>query len=570
MSNQELANLFYDIADMLDIQGIKWKPLAYRKAALTISTLSTDITEVYNQGKLRELEGVGEAICKKTEEYIKTGKIAKHEQLKKRYPIDFSTFRLIRGLGPRTAYTLYLKLKIKNLEDLKDALANNKIRGLEGFGVKSENELINSVNAFLKMGEQGRKPLGFVIEYINGIIKELRDSGIFYQVEIAGSTRRMKETVGDFDILSSAADARKATALFIKLKEVKEVLVSGETKTSVKLDNDMNCDLRVIDKNSFGAAMQYFTGNKDHNVKLRKIAISKGLKLNEYGLFKGKKSIAGKTEESVYSSLGMKVMPPELRENMGEIEASQEGRLPKLVEYTEIIGDLHAHTNDSDGANSLDEMVRGAKKQGLRYIAITNHSKSLKVAKGLDEKRFIELFNRIDRINETENDVHVLKGVELEILKDGSLDLPSKLLKQMDFVVAAVHQNTNQDRTELTNRALSAINSGLITSFAHPTGRIIGQREGMNIDLNKVFEACEKNSVCVEINGYPERSDLPFDIVKTANESHKLLFSLGSDSHRVDHLRFIHMATAIARRGWLEKRNVINAFDCKQVISLKR
>ncbi len=566
-SNRDLAEKLNDIADILDIEGVNWEPRAYRTAALTISGLSEDISKVYKEGRLLELEGVGKSIANSIKEYVETGKISKYEELKKKYPIDFDSFRKIRGMGPKRAYTLYKKLGIKTVADLKKALDEEKIQKLEGFGKKSEEELKKNLESFMNV-KNDRLLLGYVIEYANSLLEKLRKSGLFERVEIAGSMRRMRETIGDIDILAISEKPELGMDFFSKMDEVNGIVVKGPTKTTVELGIGTTCDIRVLPKESFGAAMQYFTGNKDHNVKLRKIAISKGWKLNEYGLFKGKDPIAGKSEEEIYNKLGMDFIPPELRENTGEIEAAQQHRLPKIVNYTEVIGDLHAHTKDSDGMNSLEEMASAAEKRGLKYIAFTNHSKSLPVAHGLDEKRFAELNKKIDSFNEKSN-IKVLKGVELEILKDGSLDLKNDSLNELDFVIGAMHQNLNMSSKELTNRLIKAINSGMINTVAHPTDRVIGQREGLKLDFDKVMEACEKNDVLLEIDGYPERSDLPFDLVKKAKD-YSIKFSLGSDSHRTEHLRFLDLATAIARRGWLEKKDVINTLEYKEVLKLRR
>lgn len=566
-SNKDLAEKLNDIADILDIEGVNWEPRAYRTAALTISSLSEDIGKVYKEGRLLELEGVGKSIANSIKEYVETGKISKYEDLKKKYPIDFDSFRKIRGMGPKRAYTLYKKLGIKTVTDLKKALDQGKIQSLEGFGKKSEEELKKNLESFMNI-KNDRLLLGYVIDYANSLVEKLRKSGLFERVEIAGSMRRMRETVGDLDILAISEKSEVGMDFFSKMDEVKGIVVKGPTKTTVELGIGTTCDIRVLSKESFGAAMQYFTGNKDHNVKLRKIAISKGFKLNEYGLFNGKDSVAGKSEEELYNKLGMDFILPELRENTGEIEAAQEHRLPKIVNYKEVIGDLHAHTNDSDGVNSLEEMASAAEKRGLKYIAFTNHSKSLPVAHGLDEKRFAELNKKIDALND-KSGIKILKGVELEILKDGSLDLKKESLKELDFVAGAVHQNLNMSSKELTDRLVKAINSGMINTVAHPTDRIIGQREGLKLDFDKVMEACKKNDVLLEIDGYPERSDLPFDLVKKAKD-YSIKFSLGSDSHRTEHLRFLDLATAIARRGWLEKKDVINTLGYKEVLKLRR
>lgn len=567
MSNQEIAEIFYDIADMLEIKGVQWEPRAYRNAAMVISTLPVDLKKVYEEGKLMEMEGIGQSMSKSISEYFQTGKIKKYEDLRKQFPIDFRVFRKIRGLGPKRIFTLYKKLGIKDLNGLKDVISSNKIRKLEGFGEKSEEDLRKNIEAFLKLKEE-RKLLGLVIDHFEDFVKKLEKSGLFKDVRIAGSARRMRETVGDLDVLAVSDMPEKCMDFFVKLPEVKEVLVKGSTKTSVRLNLGLNCDIRIVPAESFGSAMQYFTGNKEHNVKLRKIAISMGMKLNEYGLFKGTKKLAGPTEEGVYKALGLDEMEPELRENMGEIEASKAGTLPKIVGYEEIIADLHVHTKDSDGSNSLEEMAEAAEKIGLKYIALTNHSKSLRVANGLDEDRFQKLAAKIAKFNEKSR-IKVLNGVELEILKDGSLDLPSKFLKDFDFVLGALHQNTKMSRQDLTERLVKAIDSGLIDSVAHPTDRMIGEREPLDIDMEKVFSACKRSDVWLEIDGYPNRSDLPFDLVKNAKD-YGIKFTLGSDAHSVNHLRFIRMATAIARRGWLEKKDIVNAMGLNDFFKFRR
>ncbi len=568
VSNKDLADKLYDIADMLEIEGVKWEPRAYRTAALTISGLSDDISVIYKEGKLTELEGVGKSIASSIKEYIETGRMKKYDELKKKYPMDFSTFRKIRGMGPKRIYSLYKNLDIKNLEDLRLAISKNKIRSLEGFGEKSEEDLKKNIDSFLSVKNE-RLFLGYVIDYANKIVEKLSRSGLFYKVEIAGSMRRMKETVGDIDILAISNKPEKGMDFFSNLDEVKEVIVKGPTKTTVSLGIGITCDIRILKKESFGAAMQYFTGNKDHNVKVRKIAISKGLKLNEYGLFKGDKVVAAENEEEVYKRLGLDWIPPELRENTGEIEAAQLHKLPRIVDYSLIIGDMHVHSKDSDGMNSLDEMAKSAENNGIKYIALTNHSKSLKVANGLDEKRFREINKKIDLFNEKSNGIKILKGVEMEILKDGSIDLNYATLKELDFVIGALHQNLNMAPKELTDRLIKAIESGKLNSIAHPMDRIIGQREPLKLDFERVMEACKKNDVLLEINGYPERSDLPFDLVKRAKE-YGLKFSLGSDSHRTEHLRFIKLATAIARRGWLQSGDVVNTMPYESILKLKR
>jgi DNA polymerase (family 10) len=573
MKNQELADVFDDLADMEEIEteidpGAKWKAIAYRNAAVTLRNMNEDVEEIYKQGRLREIPGIGEKIAAKIEEYLKTGKITKHEELKKKYPINFKEFRNIEGIGPKRLYVLYKYLGITNLEQLKKAIEEHKIRNIPGFGEKSEQKMKEAIEMYEKTTVAERKPLAYCWDYINGIVDKLRSSGLFERVEIAGSTRRMKETIGDVDVLG-ISDNPKAMDFFVSLPEVKQVIVKGETKTTVLLDLGLTCDLRVLDRNSFGAALQYFTGSKEHNIKVRKYAQDKGYKLSEYGLFKDDQMIAGKTEEEVYNALGMDWIPPELREDMGEVEAALEHKLPKLVEYNEVIGDLHAHTKDSDGSNSLEEMVEAAIKRGLKYIAITNHTKSLPVSGGMDENELLEFINRARKVSERYKQITILVGAEIEILKDGSLDLSPNVIHQLDYAIAALHQWTNMSKEELTQRYLKAINSGLVSAIAHPTNREIGTRPPLDVDYDKLFEACEKNDVVCEIDGNPLRSDLPYDLVKKA-KVYKIMFHVGSDAHSTDQLRYLFFATAIARRGWLEKERVLNTYDVSRVLSYKR
>ncbi|AKA49303.1 hypothetical protein IX51_09545 [uncultured archaeon] len=565
MTNRELASLFQDLADMEEIEGNRWESLAYGKVALSIATLVEDVGELRKKDSLRNIEGVGAAIEKKIIEYLETGHIEKHVKMKEKYPIDFPSLRNIQGLGPKRIALLHRELGIKNVDDLEKALEEGAISSVPGFGKKSEESLRRSLEVHRRTGSN-RLFLALVYDDIHRFLSKVRDNGYFLKADIAGSTRRNRETIGDIDILAVCTDNAKCTEFFLSLDEVEDVVVRGETKVSVRLSYGINCDLRIVDPESYGAAMQYFTGSKEHNIKMRDLAIEQNLKLNEYGLFSGEKSVAGKTEEEVYEHLGLSWVPPELRENMGELEAARGRSLPTLIEHRDVRGDFHAHTNASDGTATLEEMVEKAKSLGYDYIALTEHSASLRIANGLDEKRFNERNVEIDKINESDRSIRILKGVELEIRKDGTLDLPYKLLEEMDVVVGALHQWVGDNITENTNRVVKALNSGHIFTLAHPTGRLIGVREPYRLDFEKIFQACEENNVSLEINGYPERSDLPYDLVKRARE-YDLKFTLGSDSHRTDHLRFLRFATSIARRGWLEKNDVMNTSSCHELFA---
>lgn len=567
MINQELASIFEDLADMEEIEGNRWESIAYRKAALSISTLSEDIKEIYKRGELQDVDGVGKSIAAKIIQYIETGKIAKYEEMKKKYPIDFTTLRKIHGLGAKRIVALHKALGIQDLNDLKRAIDENQVSKIPGFGEKSQEAIEKAILTYMRTGSS-RLLLGYYYDQFHSILDKLLESGLFVQADIAGSVRRMKDTIGDLDILAVSDSPDKAVDYFFSLEEVKESLARGETKVSALLSLGVNCDLRIIAKESYGAALQYFTGSKEHNIRMREIAIEKGMKLNEYGLFKGDNKIAGDTEEGVYSALGLKWIPPELRENMGEIDASYGNGLPNLVEQSEVLGELHAHTNASDGRSTLLEMAAKAKDHGYKYMALTDHSVSLKISNGLDVKRFTEQHKEIDEFNEKNPSMTILKGVELEILKDGSFDLPDKLLKDMDFVVGGLHQSISEDISANTARLIKAIESGLMDTVAHPTGRLIGTREPYRLNFDKIFQAAEDNNVAIEINGFPERSDLPYDLVKKA-KTYNIKFSLGSDAHSVDHLRFLKYATVIARRGWLEKKDVLNCLMPSKFIKKK-
>ncbi len=557
MINRELSRIFEDLADMEDIEGNRWESLAYRRVANSISLLAIDVLDLYHSKQLRKIEGVGSSIEKKIMEYIETGKISKREDLKEKYNIDFESLRKIQGLGPKRIAILHLALGIKNLDDLVEATRNDQISKVPGFGPKSQDALKKSIK-FYKSSGADRIPLATCYDDIQEFLSKLRTSGKFTRLELAGSARRLRDTVGDIDLLCSSDDPSAAGDYFTGLGEVKNVIAKGETKISVLLSLGLNCDLRIIDSNSFGAALQYFTGSKEHNIRLRAMAIDGGMKLNEYGLFKGNDSLASLTEEDVYSKLGLELVPPELRENMGEVEAALQRRLPKIVGFEEIQGDYHTHTDATDGHSTFDEMVEAGKKLKYKFMAITDHSKSLKVANGMDEKRFQARNRKIDGYNETTDSIRILKGVELEILKDGSLDLPNRLLNEMDVVIGALHQQISDHMKTNTLRLIKAIRSGMLTTIAHPTGRLLGTRDAYRIDFDAVFEACEENDVALEINGFPTRSDLPYDLVKRA-KSYKISFTLGSDAHSTNQLKYLWFATAIARRGWLESKNVINA-----------
>ncbi|BCS90570.1 MAG: DNA polymerase/3'-5' exonuclease PolX [Candidatus Micrarchaeota archaeon] len=571
MYNNVIADIFEEISIMISLENTstsKFESRAYARAAETIRSLQTPIEDIYNKGgkeALTKLSGIGKGMADKIEEYIKTGHISKYDELKKKYPINFLELMKIEGIGAKTAYNLYKALGVKNLDDLKKALNENKLRAIEGFGDKSIQQLKEAIEMY--ESSKGRVLLGYIYPIANNILDELKRNKNVIDAYIAGSTRRMKETVGDLDILVTSDNPVAVMDYFVSLPEVDRVIVKGDTKTTVWLKIGLSCDLRVIPKESIGAALQYFTGSKQHNVKLREIAIKNGYKLNEYGLYDSKEvNIAeGKDEAFIYNALGLDYIEPELREDRGEIELAMQHRLPKLIKLEDIKGDLHMHTKETDGTNSLEEMVNKALSLKRSYIAITNHTKSLKVAHGMDEKQFIEFFKEIDRLNERLNGkIKILKGAEVDILQDGSLDLDRNVLEQMDCVVASVHSHFNMSKEEMTARVIKALESNLVNILGHPTGRMINQREPYEIDLFKVAEAAERYNVALEINAFPDRLDLSDSSILMLKD-YNIKFSIDTDSHNINHEDYMLYGVATARRGFLTKDRIINTLSLEEL-----
>jgi DNA polymerase (family X) len=573
LRNKEIADIFTEMAQILEIEdepNARFKIRAYQKGALTISTLQEDVEDVYEKGgvkALMELPGIGQALAEKIVEYLKTGKIKKYGEMKKEYPIDFRELTRISGLGPKKVVKLYKELKIRNVEDLKKAIASHRIAGLDGFGERSEEQFTKGLQ--MLEGSKGRILLGEGLPAAESIVEKLKGSGLVEDAMVAGSARRMRETVGDLDILVLSSKEEKVMDFFVKLPEVSDIVSKGPTKTTVMLKIGVTCDLRVIEPDSFGAAVQYFTGSKDHNVQVRTIAIEMGYKLNEYGLYDRKgKLISARSEHDIYKRLGMQWMPPEMREARGEVKLAQQDKIPRLLELSDVKGDLHTHTVETDGANTIEEMAEEAMKIGLKYIATTNHTKSLIIAKGMNEKGFEKYFKKVDALNaKLDGKLRVLKGAEVDILKDGSLDLDDKCLKSMDWVVASVHMNYNLEKAAMTKRIVKALDSGLVSVLGHPTGRELLTREQYAVDLDRVFEAAERNGVALEINANPQRLDLNDTNIMAASK-YKVSFALGTDAHRTFHMRFMRYGVGTARRGWLGPERVINTMDLKKIEAL--
>ncbi len=567
MKNQEIAGIFYEIADILEIKQVQWKPRAYRKAAGSIEALSEDIEEIYRKkgiDGLMEIPGVGERLAKKIEEFIKTGKVREYARVKKLIPSGLANLIDIPGMGPKKALFLSKKLGIKTVADLEKAIKEKKIEKLKGFGEKSEENIEKGIEIFRKGRE--RIVLGHALTTANNIKEQLKKFKEAHKIEVCGSLRRMLETIGDVDILMTASKPEPIMDFFTKMPDVARVVSKGSTRSTVLLKGNLQVDIRVVEDKSFGAALQYFTGSKEHNIKLREIAIKKGLKLNEYGLFEKKtnKMIAGSSEEEIYKKLGLDFILPELRENRGEIEAAKKHRLPRIIDYADVHGDFHVHSNWSDGADSIEEIAEFARKMGHSYIAMTDHLGKMKIANSMDEVRVLKYIDEIEKIQKKFRDFRIFKGAEIDISKDGSLSAGNSILKKLDVVVASVHSSFNGTNEENTRRIISAMENENVTIIGHPTTRLIYKREPIPLDWDKIFEKAKETETFLEINSFPERSDLNDINVKAAVE-HKVKIAISTDAHSVEHLHFIELGAAIARRGWAEKKDIVNTASLKEI-----
>jgi len=541
----------YDVAELLELQGDRFRPRAYQRAARTIESMKQDISRYHQEGSLREIEGIGEALEDKISEIIETGSLTYLDDLKEEIPEGLLDVLKVPGIGPKKAKQMYDELEISSLEELKSAAEEGKIRGLDGFGAKTEEKILNGIKMLDKVS--GRHLMNEIVPLADELIGSLEP--VAERLEKAGSLRRWRETIGDIDILA-VGDPEDLMEAFVSHEGIKEVLLRGDTKTSILFENGIQADLRVVEKGSFGAALQYFTGSKEHNVKLRQIAIDKGYKLNEYGLFEGEDIIAGEEEEDIYHNLGMGWIPPELREDRGEIQAAVDDGLPDLVSLDDIKGDLQMHSHWSDGQNTIMEMAEEAQEMGYEYIAITDHTQSLSVAGGLNEDKVVSRQEEIDRVD-SELDITVLSGMEVDILKDGSLDLNTETLESLDVVLAAVHSNFSLSSDVQTDRIIDAFSTGLVDIFAHPTGKKIGEREPYDVNLTEVIEAAVEYDVALEINAFPQRLDLDSLDAREAMRKGAMI-SLGTDAHGLQHLHFMKYGVGVARRAWLERKDVLN------------
>ncbi len=565
MKNQEIARIFNDIADLLEIKGENpFRIRAYRRAALNIESLTKDVAET-QKNELMKIPGIGQDLAGKIEEFVKTGKMQAYEDLKKEVPEGLSVLISVPSLGPKTAKLLFEKLKIKNLEDLERFAREHKLVGLPGIKEKTEENIIKGIE-MLKRG-MDRQPLGKVLPIADDILEHLRKKVPIHKISIAGSIRRWKDTIKDIDILATSQDPKAVMNAFIHLPHVKDVLMHGPTKSSVIIHEGLQVDLRVVEEDSFGAALAYFTGSKSHNIRLREMAVKSGLKINEYGIFRERddRKLGGKEEADVYKILGLPYIPPELREDSGEIEAATEGRLPNLVSLSDIKGDLHVHTKRSDGSHDFEELIEEAKKRGYEYIAITDHSKGLGIARGLSEERLLEEKKEIEAINKKLKGFRLLAGVEVDIRSDGHMDFVDEILKEMDIVVASIHSGFRQSRDQITKRMVSAMRNPYVSVIAHPTGRLIGERDPYDVDMDEILKVAKETDTAMEINAYPLRLDLNDIYARKAKEM-GIPTVISTDTHITNQFDYMAYGVSIARRGWLEKKDVLNTLSYSLLI----
>jgi DNA polymerase (family 10) len=566
MKNKFVADTLSMIADLLDLKGeVFYKTRAYRLAAQNIEALDEDIETFVRQGTLESIPGIGEALAKKITELATTGKLKYLEDLKKEVPSGLIDLLSIPGLGPKKVAAMYSKLGITTLKELQEAATAGKLRGLFGFGEITEKNILRGIQLLEKTS--GRVLLS--VAYKDGMeyIAYLKTCTQLQNIDVAGSLRRMKETIGDIDILISSKDPGPVMDYFIAYPMVARVLAKGSTKTSVLLKDNLQVDLRVVEDKSYGAALQYFTGSKDHNVTLRSLAIKKGFKLNEYGLFDKdtEKFIAGRTEAEIYKKIGFPYIEPELRENRGEFEAAKKNQLPQLVENDDILGDLHVHSEWSDGRDPMDAIVHTAHERGYRFIGIADHSQSLQLANGLSEGRVMKKLTEIKQLRKKYPRITILAGTECDIKPDGTLDYSNKVLKQFDYVIIGVHTAFKMEKAAMTKRIVRAMENEHADILAHPTGRLLGKRDAYEVDVDDLIDAAKRTETRLEINAVPERLDLDDIHVKQARDQGVQL-SIGTDSHSIQHFDFMRFGVATARRGWLEKKDVLNTTPPKDIL----
>ncbi len=569
VNNFYISKIFNDYADLLEIEGEnRFHVNAYRTAAYNISNLSKSVADMIKEGEdLTKLPGIGKDLAEKIAEIVETGSFPQFEELTSTMPLELVEITNIRGLGPVRTAALYRELGIKSLKQLEKAAKEGRIKSLRGFDAKLEQAIMDGI----RQSETRKRRFNISVaqEIAMPLVEYLKECEGVKTVEIAGSYRRGMETVGDLDILVTHKRGSNVMEHFVEYEEVEEVVAKGKTRSSALLRYGIQVDLRAVPQISYGAALCYFTGSKEHNVAVRQLALEKGLKINEYGVFKGDVRVSGKTEKAVYEQLGLPYIEPELRENRGEIEAAKNKKLPKLITVDDIRGDLHSHTNETDGRSTLEEMALAAREKGYEYLAISDHSKRLTVARGLNVERLARQIGEIDRLNEKLDGIVILKSIEVDILEDGSLDLPDKILKRLDMVVCGVHYKFNLSRDKQTERIIRGMNNPYFTILAHPTGRMINIREAYDVDMERIIKGAKDAGCVLELNSQPARLDMADIYCKMAKEM-GVMVAISTDAHSVNELDFMRLGVKQARRGWLEADNVINTRsfnDLKKLLS---
>ena len=564
MKSAEIAEIFRDIAKILEIKGENvFRIRAYERAAQNIEGLPNLLEKYIKEDRLQEIPGIGKDLAERIKEYVSTGKISIYEELKKSLPEGLLELLKVPSIGPKTAKLLFDELKIKGISDLEIAIQNNKLQGLPGIKEKTIENMLKGI-AIAKKGQE-RMTIAQAMMIAEEFTCPLKKLKTVKEISAAGSLRRQKETVRDIDILVTSDEPQKIMDTFVKLSQVKVIQAHGETKSSVRTKNDIQVDCRAVENRSFGAALIYFTGSKNFNIKLRQLAIKKGLKINEYGVFRKEKFICGKTEEEVFKYLGMQYIPPELREDTGEIELALKNNLPQLIALKDIRGDFHAHSSWSDGANSIEEMAQAAIKLGYSYIAITDHSRSLKVANGLSAAELKNKKAEIERLNKKLKGLRILYGTEVDIDSQGKIDYPDKILAEFDIVIAAIHTGFRQSGAQLTKRTVSACKNKFVNIIAHPTARLWDTRDAFDLDLEEIFKVASDTNTCLEINAYPQRLDLNDTNARRAKEMGVRL-AIGTDSHSVQQLQSMNLGISVARRAWLAPEDVINTFPLEKIL----
>lgn len=569
MKNEEIVKILEDIADFLELKGENiFKARAYQKAARSIEFLSEDIDILVAENRLRDIPGVGEAISKKLTELITTGHMEYYDKLRAEFPAGIGTLLEVPGIGPHTALLVARELRVTTLEELEKAAEDGRVAGLPRMGEKTAQNILHRIKAYRKKKNEQRIPLGTALTVSDSLIAELKKVSGLKNITTAGSLRRFRDTIGDIDIMGTSDDPVEVIHAFTTLSQVREVLEKGTTKASVIVFDGLQVDLRLLDHDSFGSALQYFTGSKQHNIDLRKRAERMGLSLSEYGITN---MVTGRletfvTEEEFYKRQGLDYIPPEIREGQHEIALAEKGMLPCLLEPGDIKGDLHIHSDWSDGNESLAGLAQAAQQRGYQYIAITDHSTGLGIARGLDTKRIHHQIQEIRELNRKLKGIHIFTGMEVDIRANGSLDMPDEVLAELDIVLASVHSGMNQSEEQMTQRVIRAIENPLVDVIAHPTSRLLGEREPVAINLGKVFKAAVKHGTALEINAMPSRLDLKDTHIYQAREM-GIKLMINTDSHQAGHLNYMRFGVGTARRGWCEAKDILNTLPIDELKS---